>query len=205
MKEASRPGKRNSASALQVTSAQKPAKGRSLVATLLLQRGQQRPPDLQLPARSSSGRRGQRRAGAGSRRAGGGTRRGGADVCAIKLAARTGTDLLRAAAPLSFLFRARPAPCTSRVPPWLRSPGTRSSRSCWSGTGRTLPTSSCANFLSQIRSASTTSGARTEPGLPGTPSRPAGPRLGPHFVLDASLEWVLGTRVLARGPRLLSH
>lgn len=44
-------------------------------------------------------------------------------------------------------------------------------------------------------------------GAPGTPppSRPAGPRPGPQFVLDASLEWVLGTRVLARRPRLLSH
>lgn len=31
------------------------------------------------------------------------------------------------------------------------------------------------------------------------------PRPGPHFVLGASLQWVHGTRVLARGPELLSH
>lgn len=39
----------------------------------------------------------------------------------------------------------------------------------------------------------------------GTPRRSAGLSPGPHFVLDSSLEWVLGTRVLTGGTGLLSH
>lgn len=203
MKEASGPVVSSSASALSSHFRAEASPGTSQVVTECYREASRGPQIYSCRQGRLAGA--EDRGGAGPRRPEAGPRGAGPDACAIKPAARTGTGLLRAAAPLSFLFRARPAPCTSRVPPWLRSPGTRSSRSCRSGTARTLPTSSCANFLSRIRSASTTSGARTGSGLPGPPSCPAGPRPGPHFVLDTSLEWVLGTRVLARGPRLLSH
>lgn len=176
MKEASGPGTRNSASALQVTSVQKPAKGHCEWPHLCYEEASRGPQLYSCRQGRLADAKDRDRRGRGG--AGGGAGGVGPDACAIKPAARTGTDLLRAAATLSFLFRAHPAPCTSRVPPWLRSPGTRSSRSCWSGTKRTLPTSSCANFLRRIQSASTTSGARTGSGHPGRPQPPGRAQAG---------------------------
>lgn len=81
MKEASGPGMGSSASAPQVTSGQKSTKT-SQMATLVLQSGQQRPPDLQPQARSCSGRGGHGRGGTEETR--GVTGRGGARRLRLK-------------------------------------------------------------------------------------------------------------------------
>lgn len=95
----------------------------------------------------------------GTTAAGGGASAGRGLRLRHKAAVRRLLRSPRAASP-SFRRRARPSPCTPLAAPWLRSPGTRNSRSCSNGTASTAPSSSCVTFSTATRNGSTTSGER---------------------------------------------